>query len=99
VVEPQTPALQIADSATATEWRWTVTPTEPGTMRLAAELSVMHYRRGQERIASLRGLQKDVHVRAGWGQQVSRFFAAHWFWVLLFTVVVTTGWLRSRFRL
>ena len=97
VVEPRTRALQLADSAAPTIWRWMVTPTEPGRSRLAAELSVVHYRAGKERIASLRGLQKDVHVEASWAQQISRFLATHWFWVLVFTMLSTTAWLRARF--
>ncbi|MDQ3309546.1 MAG: hypothetical protein M3497_05415, partial [Gemmatimonadota bacterium] len=33
VVDPRTPALQLADSAAPTVWRWTVTATEPGRSR------------------------------------------------------------------
>ena len=98
MIEPRTPALQLADSAASTTWRWMVVPREAGKSRLAAEVSVVHYRDGEERIAYMRGLQKNVHVRASWAQQVSGFFAANWFWVLLFTLASTTGWLRSRFR-
>ncbi|CAN5706311.1 hypothetical protein BH23GEM5_BH23GEM5_13500 [soil metagenome] len=97
VVDPRTPALQLADSAAPTVWRWTVTPTEPGRSRLAAEVAIVHYRDGAERIASIRGVRKDVHVESTGEQRISRFFAAQWPGLLLLLLLSTIGWLRIRF--
>ncbi len=98
VVAPRTSALRLADSAASTVWRWMVTPGAPGRARLAAEVAVVHYREGEERIASIGGVQKDVHVEASGEQQISRFFAAQWPGLLLLLLVSTIGWLRIRFR-
>lgn len=97
LVEPRTAAMQLADSAAASLWSWMVTPTKPGRSRLAAEISVVHYRDGAERIARLRPAQKEVHVSASTVQKISRFFAAQWLWIGVL-LLIAVAWRRGRGR-
>ena len=98
VVEARTPGLQLADSAAATVWRWTVIPTEPGTRTLQLRVDAVVAMRGEEQIQTLGTWTREVTVRATRAQQVARWAAENWWWVWILALVPLIGWMRARRR-
>jgi hypothetical protein len=95
VVEPLTPALQVADRARPTEWLWTVTPTKAGTQPLSLRIDAVASVDRFERVVTLASLPGEVVVRATAIQRASRFFSHHWTWLSLLTLVALAGWARA----
>ena len=98
VVEPRTPGLQLADSADATTWNWTLTPTEPGTRNLLLKVDAVVEVEGQDRIQTLGTWTREITVRAALSQRVARWAAENWWWVWILAFVPLVGWIRARRR-
>jgi hypothetical protein len=95
VVEPLTPAMQVADRARPTEWLWTVTPTKAGTQPLSLRIDAIASVDRFERVVTLATLPGEVFVRTTAIQRASRFFSHHWTWLSLLTLVALVGWARA----
>jgi hypothetical protein len=95
VVEPLTPALQVADHARPTEWLWSVTPTKAGAQQLSLRIDAIASVDRFERVVTLASLPGEVFVRATAIQRASRFFSHHWTWLSLLVVVALVGWARA----
>jgi hypothetical protein len=95
VVEPLTPAMQVADRARPTEWLWTVTPTKAGTQPLSLRIDAVGSVDRFERVVTLASLPGEVFVRTTAIQRASRFFSHHWTWLSLLVIVALAGWARA----
>lgn len=87
LVEPGTPALQLADSSARLTWTWIVTPTEPGLQRLRVHLEGVVEVRGRPRRATLYTARRDVVVAASRAQRVAGFAARNWWWLGLLALL------------
>ena len=96
VVQPQSPPLQLTDSARRTEWHWTIIPTEPGVQRVYLQLDAPATVDGEPRIVTIQRASQDVFVRATPLQRISRFFSRNWTFFVLVTLFALISWARAR---
>jgi hypothetical protein len=96
VVQPQSPPLQLTDSARRTEWHWTIIPTEPGTQRVYLQLDAPATVDGQPRVVTIQRASEDVFVYATPLQRISRFFSRNWTFFVLVTLFALVAWARAR---
>ena len=96
VVQPQSPPLQLTDSARRAEWRWTIVPTEPGVQRVYLQLDAPATVDGEPRIVTIQRASQDVFVYATPLQRISRFFSRNWTFFVLVTLFALVSWARSR---
>lgn len=95
-----TPAEQGILEADDTEWRWQVTPTEPGEHFLNVSLSTKLNVDGKEITRSIKTYEHQIRVNVTVGQMVAGFVSKNWQW--LWAVVVAPmaafGWKKMRKR-
>jgi hypothetical protein len=96
VVQPQSPPLQLTDSAHRVQWHWTIMPTEPGVQRVYLQLDAPATVDGEPRIVTIQRASQDVFVYATPLQRISRFFSHNWTFFVLVTLFALASWARSR---
>ncbi len=96
VVQPQSPPLQLTDSARRTEWHWTIIPTEPGRQRVYLQLDAPAIVDGEPRVVTIQRASQDVFVYATPLQRMSRFFSRNWTFFVLITLFALVSWARGR---
>jgi len=93
-----TPAAQGIIDSDDTEWRWQVTPTEPGEHFLNVSLSTILNVGGKEITRSVKTYEHQIRVNVTVGQRVAGFVDKNWQW--LWAVVVAPmaafGWRKMR---
>lgn len=96
VVIPETPTLRVLDEREETEWRWSVTPTEPGLHTVQLQLDAVAQIDGEPRVVTLQRVDREIVVRATPLQHVSRFFAQHWTWLSVLALLLLVHLARAR---
>jgi hypothetical protein len=94
------PAEQGILESDDTEWRWQVTPTEPGEHFLNVSLSTKLNVDGKEITRSIKTYEHQIRVNVTVGQMVAGFVSKNWqwLWAVVVAPLAALGWKNMRKR-
>lgn len=93
-----TPAEQGIIEMEDTEWRWQVTPTEPGEHFLNVSLSTKLKVDGKEITRSIKTYEHQIRVNVTVGQMAAGFVSKNWqwLWAVVVAPIAAFGWKKVR---
>jgi len=93
-----TPSEQGIIESEDTEWRWQVTPKEPGEHFLNVSLSTKLKVDGEEITRSIKTYEHQIRVNVTVGQMVAGFVGKNWqwLWAVVVAPIAAFGWKKVR---
>jgi len=88
-----TPEEQAVSSLEPTEWKWEITPTQPGRHNLHLTLTALLQVGDATSRRAIRTFDKTIAVEVTLGQRASAFVGENWQWLWAVVLVPVAGWL------
>lgn len=85
-IQPESAETQTVGVLNMTQWRWQVSPTRTGKLRLHLTLNALLKNDGETQAVTIRTFDRTIPINVTFNEQLSSFFGDNWQW--LFTTLL-----------